>query len=168
MADIAHLLHQWHASATVLDDRVVRREQAKWRETFGKGVKESTGKWTYKGIDWHAFSFRFAPCLKGPKAETAFNGIASAPVILLVSHPQTHGFQCAGKIPSLDNLRRLLTTSKLPIDIYLSPPDYEWTMVLTHEDQNGTGPFFAMKAWQNLEDLLLPARSSTLDVPLRR
>lgn len=145
MADIARLLNLWHASATALDARELRREQTKWREAFGRGVKESTGKWTYKGIDWHAFSYRFAPCLRGAKAEDAFNRVASPPFVLLVTHSETHGYRCDGKVPSVANLQRLMAESRLPLDLYLSAVDYEWTMIITHEGQNGIGPFFAMK-----------------------
>jgi len=32
-------------------------------------------------------------------------------------------------------------------DVYVTPPDFAWTMAFTHEQDAGLGPYFARREW---------------------
>ncbi len=118
------------------------RIQQAWREKFAKEVKSSTGKWIFRGFDWHAFSYEFTPCLRGARAEEVFNQKSADKCFLVTSHRDIPAYLC-NKGEGLNAGIFIELLSSLPglIDFYIFPIDYKWTMVFVHEPN--MGPFFA-------------------------
>lgn len=118
--------------------------QQSWRETFAFEVKAKTGKWTYRGNDWHAFSYNFTPCLRGFRAIEAFNLKTLNHLYLVSSNIDIPAYNCIGrKSFTAGQFIDLLSNIPELIDLYLFTEHYEWTMVIVHEPD--IGPFFAEK-----------------------
>lgn len=144
--DVTYLLEQFlsnHASGFVrLGTRDKWQFQQRWREHFATGVKEATGKWVLNGIDWHAFSSSYTPCLKGSRAEIAYRQLEVEAFVLLSSNEHLPGYICtARELPDLNDLYAFTEQNPQVLDLYLFAPDLRWTMVLTHEQEHG--PFLA-------------------------
>jgi hypothetical protein len=114
--------------------------QQKWRESFAKGVKDATGKWSDDGPDWCTFSAGYTASLRGYRAESAYSDAAAVSVILLSSNLAIPGYRCSSK-PLLGDIQQFITKERWLYDLYLFPPDFSWTMVFAHEEE--LGPFFA-------------------------
>lgn len=115
--------------------------QRDWRRQFSAGVNDATGKWVYKGKDWHAFSYGFTPCLKGARAEAAYDALTAESFLLLSSNEDVPAFKCETGPPKLSALESLAMEHPSLLDLYISSPQFSWTFVLTHE---AIGPFFAL------------------------
>lgn len=117
----------------------------RWREVFARGVKEKTGKWTFKGFDWHAFSYKFTPAKEGIRARDEYHAMkcGEAIVMILGIGGQPIFFRLVGRLPTGDSLQIIVDNQASPIDLYISDPQANWTMVFTHEVSSGIGPFFS-------------------------
>jgi hypothetical protein len=117
---------------------LTRRERnaitKRWRERFFPHVFRETGRWVHLGYHWHAYSYRFEAALNGHEALAAY--AARAERKLLVYFEEDALFDAYGE-PSPD-------LSAWRDDVYLFPHDLAWTMVFTHEQTLGLGPYFAL------------------------
>jgi hypothetical protein len=112
----------------------------RWRTTYAQSVKSATGKWTYNGFDWHAFSWNFSRSLSRHKARSSY---FSEQVTGLVAIPESETqLACLSRSIQAPNL------APLGDDIYVFPEDLSWTMCFTHEEGSGIGPFYSRAQWQ--------------------
>jgi len=110
-----------------------------WCRTFCDPVHTSTGKFRYRDLHWHAFSWGLVQALQGKAALDAYS--AELPLAVLVipeSWEQTCGVEYRGASPP--DLSRAAT------DLYVFPRSLTWTAAFTHE-QPGIGPFFVRAEW---------------------
>lgn len=130
-------------SAQYLSRKEVWMLQEAWRKIYSKRVSEKTGKWIYKGKDWHSFSYSFTDSISGSRAELAYKNESPIEFILLISNRESVAYSCKGEVPpSVEDLNLLLQQSSEPVDFYVFPFDLSWTLVMTHEV--GCGPYFAI------------------------
>jgi hypothetical protein len=118
-----------------------------WRRTFAGHVKRSTGKWVV-GTDAAAFCYPSAVCLKGPEARDAYDQLIAKEFVAFTSKEHEPIFLCRGKPPLYKNVVAFVTYTTDLIDVYLSDPNFAWTMVFTHEIDMDFGPYFSRKEWQ--------------------
>jgi hypothetical protein len=109
---------------------------ARWDETFCPNVHRRTGAWIHLGYRWHAYSYGFEAALTGDAALAAYAVCAARD--LLVYFEDEDLFDCFG-VASPD-------FSSFGDDLYVFPADLAWTMVFTHEQCIGLGPYFARPA----------------------
>jgi Domain of unknown function (DUF4275) len=125
--------------AEVVPDRARWKLLQDWRQVYAATQHSVTGKWTYRGFGWHAFSFGYARALHGERADLAYKALA--PPHRLIVCPQDAvltAFQViGGSLPDFRPTRR---------DIYVWPDGLGWTMAFTHEDGN-SGPYFSRREW---------------------
>jgi hypothetical protein len=115
------------------DEREVAKQR--WLETFCPNVFGKTGRWIHLGIRWHAYSYGFEHATTGELARATYLEQQARDFLLYVeSHDLL--FDCFG------------TPSPLlwQDDLYVFPRDLAWTMVFTHEEDAGLGPYFARPA----------------------
>jgi hypothetical protein len=109
---------------------------ARWAKRFCPNVHRRTGAWIHLGIRWHAYSYGFEAALTGDAALAAYGARAARD--LLVYFEGENLFDCFG-VPSPD-------FGDWGADIYVFPANLAWTMVFTHEQSMGLGPYFARPA----------------------
>lgn len=110
-----------------------------WRRVYAARLHEQTGKWKHREFDWHVFSFEFARALNGDDAMAAYE--AEQPVAALVI-PESERLEAVRlEARSLPNFRAFRE------DVIVFPESLEWTMVFTHEESLGLGPYFSRREW---------------------
>lgn len=115
--------------------------QRAWRKIFAMSTFEKTGKWRYRGHDWHSFSYEFHTHIDGGKAIKAYSRTKAFVFYIVPEDEPLHAYECRGrKLPDLSSLNQ---------DIYVFPPDLAWTMVFTHE-QPEMGPYYAESVNESL------------------
>lgn len=139
--EINNFLSQINIQHELLDRRKVNTIRQMWRENFSRTVKEKTGKWAVKEVDWYAFSDNYTSCFKGVKAEEIFRNIQVDEYYCLFVNYSVLGFYCKGGL--LTEIKNYLDQFQGVIDIYIIDKDFNWTMVYTHEESMGLGPYFA-------------------------
>jgi len=115
----------------------------RWRSTFALNTKAKTGVETYRGYDWHTFSYKYADCRSGQQAIDLYRETATDRRQYIVSFQENIGGVCVQQLGGLD-------LSELYLDLYVFPASMEWTMAFTHEYPD-IGPFFARGEWQTIE-----------------
>ncbi len=104
-----------------------------WRHAFAGSLHARTGKWVRGEFDWHVFSFGDAAALKGARALEAYRAEGPGTVLVIPQAERLPGVRLhAHHLPELRGL-----------DVYISPPDFSWTMAFTHEESAGLGPYFS-------------------------
>jgi len=133
-SELQKLLVEQGVEFVVLAQAERWRHQQRWRECYCTEVKARTGKWTYKGRDWHAFSFGFARCWLDTKALNAYTAYSADDFLIIAETGEGSALRCrAAAPPDLSSIRA---------EFYVFPPDLDWTMVFTHE-----GPIFSKRDW---------------------
>ena len=66
----------------------------RWRSTFAKNTKAKTGVETYRGFDWHTFSYTYADRRSGQKAIDLYRETATNRRQYIVSFQETIGGVC--------------------------------------------------------------------------
>jgi hypothetical protein len=113
----------------------------KWRETYCATLKMRTGKWVHKGIDWHVFSYGYANHVKGERAKQEYFSMSDQSYYVVPGNDSLSAYLCSSDLMS--------DFAILPtIDIYIFHVDLDWTMVFTHEQDMGLGPYFSRRCWQ--------------------
>ena len=147
--DLAQFLG--HYGSVTIGARKRRWEwERKWREAF---VGDRAELLAPKSRDrlWHFLSFRTAsgheivPRLEGGVAEIAFSNAVADAYVIIPEVPSTIVFECAGRLPALEDWYGLADNDALPIDVYVLAADLSWTFVMTHE-QPMLGPYFVTRA----------------------
>jgi hypothetical protein len=120
---------------TSLDQRLVAQYEKQWR-------------------DLYASIFRGRPRVRhGTKAELEYAALEPGPYVIIPflsnvaglpvcsdTQPQIAGYACDG--------RRVPFVSFCSLEFFVSPPDFEWTMIHTHEDYHAYGgPYFVRAEW---------------------
>jgi hypothetical protein len=115
----------------------------RWRSTFARNTKAKTGVETYRGFDWHTFSYKYADCRSGQEAVDLYREAATERRHYILSFDEKPGGAIVQDLGGLD-------LGVLYLDLYVFPASLEWTMVFTHEYPE-IGPFFARAEWQVVE-----------------
>jgi len=105
----------------------------RWLEQHCSNVKAQTGKWIYGGYRWHAYTWGFEQAVSGDEAWERYRSKEQSTYLIFFEH-SGHIFDCVGpRCPDLGILSD---------DLYVFPPDLHWTMIFTHEESTGIGPFY--------------------------
>jgi hypothetical protein len=104
-----------------------------WVQRFCPNVFRRTGSWIHLGIRWHAYSYGFEVALEGDAAMAAYTARAARELLVYI---EGELFDCFG-LPSPD-------LGDWGQDLYVFPASLAWTMVFTHEQDTGLGPYFAV------------------------
>lgn len=114
-----------------LDRKRIQEVESNWRAVFGNAFE---GKNPYR---------------KGTKAESEFQHLECSHFLIITFsakvagtpiHPVASGhfgLECRGRLLSLSRFHA--------IEFFISPVDFAWTMVHTHEDHASGGPYFAWR-----------------------
>lgn len=112
-----------------------------WRQVFSADLFRKTGQWTYRGFDWHVFSYGFTRARNGQQAleECSRELIAGIELLVCPTNSQLPpASMLANALPSLE---------VLTLDVLVWPTDLSWTVAFTHEASLGLGPYFARRDW---------------------
>ncbi len=108
--------------------------QRNWLARFAQGVKERKGHWTFRGYIWHGFSYGFQRCIVGADAMARYQAQPSEDFYVF-DEDARHVYECSSPdYPDLTDYRD---------EAYVFPKSGNWTMVFTHEQSIGLGPYFA-------------------------
>jgi hypothetical protein len=117
------------------DETLALRES--WRRTYARPLKRTLGVWQRGGFYWHVFSFEHTYALEGDAARTAYRAQRCSELIVLPNEDTDYAARVRTSTPpDLEGEQ----------DVYISPPDFSWTMVFTHED-GLCGPYFCRTEW---------------------
>jgi hypothetical protein len=109
--------------------------QAAWRNAFAGGRSDWSG--SLKEFDWHLFSFDLVEHLRGASAVEAFGRARPGHFIAAESLSNGPMLRCEfAALPAYAAMR-----SAWPGDLILMNSEFDWTFVMTHEEQ--FGPYFA-------------------------
>lgn len=109
----------------------------KWRTQFSSPVKESTGKWTIDSVDWHTFSHGYHPFATSTHPEF---GLSNHSIDSTFVWSTGNGFDEKVFLVSPPMKRRwvdlldFLDAHTNYFDLYIVGIEYDWTCVLTHEE----------------------------------
>lgn len=144
MGKVDSFLTVWRSlgSADLLTKGEWNDAQKRWRRVFAARVKEQTGKETFRGADWHAFSYGYEDAAKGANAEACFRRLADqCSYYVLPSTRELPAVRCSeASLPTVSDIYHL--RDRLGIDLYIFSSAYEWTFVVPHEQE--IGPYFAL------------------------
>ena len=113
------------------------KHQQRWRESFVSDLKIHTSKWILDGCDWHAFSSGYCSCIKGAQADEEYRSLGTSKVFIVFDDDKDTILALCHGPPIVDRLGHLHS------DLYITQYEYEWTMVFTHEQSAGFGPYFS-------------------------
>lgn len=128
-------------STTPIEGRAFRNVNQRLLNSFFMPTKAATGKWVYRGIRWHSYSYGHQQVDSGEAAVTAYY---QQPFSAFYVYHEGYDrlLQCSsGTWPD---------TCSFNDDIYVFPCDFKWLFTTTHEQ--GFGPYFAA----NLNDANQP------------
>jgi Domain of unknown function (DUF4275) len=149
---IENFLLKYKINNKQIDKQTKWNLRQEWRKNFAVNVRDKTGKWIFKGIDWHAFSYSYTDSSQGMKAEEAYDNLKPKEFFLISSNDQVPSYECKTlSPPSAAEVRIFLSDNPDLFDMYISAPDFHWTIVFTHEQKHGLGPYFAFKSSENSE-----------------
>ena len=121
-----------------LSRRAVWKAQAGWRAVYARACHRQTGAWTFRGYDWHVFSYGHCPHRSGAAAVLQLE--AELPCRVVV-------FSDAGDTQEEGLEGRLVGIAPRPSrrDLIIAPLDMRRTLVLTHETD--LGPYVSRADW---------------------
>lgn len=114
------------------------RRWLEWCRTFCESVKASEGRYTRRGLHWHAFADGLVQSISGHAARRQYLQLAPE-TFFVMPEDWSFGFGVRAAGAALPDLTVLTS------DLYVFPESLEWTMVFTHED--GYGPYFTRREW---------------------
>ena len=136
MSEISDFLDDFGAAFSVLSKEDSQEFERRWLETFARNVKAHHGKWIYRGLRWHGFSYNLQPYdRRGLRAIDTYLAQWPAEYVVFDEDLQ-EALRCRSE--------RYPDLSPLVQDIYVSHANLKWTMVFTHE-QPDIGPYFATR-----------------------
>ena len=116
--------------------------QQQWRAVFAFTMNAQRARRTPNYRDWQAFSAKQTMCRDRETALSLYTRITAADFFIIPEAEDLPGLRCtAVTLPDL---------SSLQLDLYVSPPDFVWTMVFTY-DPAWHGPYFARREWQKIK-----------------
>jgi hypothetical protein len=116
--------------------------QQRWRAAFAFSLRTQMARRKSGDRNWHVFSTKQAVCREGAMAVSLYSRATVADFFIVPEDDALPGLRCTGENPP--------DLSVLQLDLYISPPDFTWTMVFTHE-QPWYGPYFARRDWQKIK-----------------
>ena len=107
----------------------------KWREAFASEMKADRGLKHRGAVDWHTFSFGFSRSVEGKRAIQIYHRARrECRFVLIVDFfHRARVYRSRGPLPSYELLSEWNYGCDIYVDIYVSPSDWSWTFVLTHE-----------------------------------
>ena len=123
---------------SLLDSAAAINAEQRWRDVYA-----------------HAFVGR-SRAKTGAKADNEFrmerrnaylivpftSGVNGLPIHVL--HRRLGAFECDGPVVDLSRFHN--------VELFVSPFDFDWTMVYTHEDHAFGGPYFHRRDWINADE----------------
>jgi hypothetical protein len=133
---------QQHGLAAAEISRQEKQQlQQQWRAVFAFSLRTYTGRRKSSDRDWHVFSTKQTVCRTGATAVSLYLQTKIPDFFIVPEDDALPGVRCTGDTPP--------DLSSLQLDLYISPPDFTWTMVFTRE-QPWHGPYFARREWQKI------------------
>lgn len=139
MVDLTTSLKCSGLDVQALDPADASRFFKLWCEAFLEPVRVRMGRFRYRGLHWHAFSYKLVAALDREEALEQYRQVPADPVLIIPeSWSQGCGVRCVGAPPpDLTPLRE---------DLYVFPESMDWTMAFTHEHPD-YGPYFVRREW---------------------
>lgn len=138
---ISHI-QQLGISAAEIGQQEKYQLRQQWRAAFANHLRTYLSRRKSGDRDWHVFGTKQAVCRDGATALGLYARTQVPDIFILPEDDALPGLRCTGTIPP--------DLSSLQLDLYVSPPDFTWTMVFTHE-QPWRGPYFARREWQRIK-----------------
>jgi hypothetical protein len=135
-------LQQLGIAAAEISRQEKQQLQQQWRATFAFSLRTQVARRKSSDRDWHVFSTKQAVCREGAIAINLYSRVIASDFFIIPEDDALPGLRCTADAPP--------DLSPLQLDLYVSPPDFIWTMVFTHE-QPWHGPYFAQREWQKIK-----------------
>jgi hypothetical protein len=136
------LIQQRNITAAALSRQEKHQLQLQWRAAYAFTLSLQSGRRTSNHRDWHIFRARQAVCRDRETALNLYTRLTATDFFIIPEAEDLPGLRCTSvALPDL---------SSLQLDLYISPPDFAWTMVFTHE-RKWHGPYFARRDWQKIK-----------------
>ncbi len=136
------LIQQRGVAAAEIPRQEKQQLQQQWRAAFAFTLSLQSGRRTSSHRDWHVFRTKQAVCRDRETALNLYTRTTSADFFIVPEAEDLPGLRCTSvTLPDL---------SSLQLDLYVSPPDFGWTMVFTYEHK-WHGPYFARREWQKIK-----------------
>ncbi len=133
--DIEELLDAAGIAVRPLGRATTRAQAQLWRQTFLALVPRDERR-RASGTEWGFLSTRRMHAFEREEAYSAYRDQPDRVFFVLVEGFSS-GYRCSGRpLPDLNNSAT---------DYYVFPKDMSWTMVFTHEQDWGAGPYFCTK-----------------------
>ena len=89
-----------------------------WRKVYAAPLHRATGEWKLPQFEWHVFSYKHSPALKGARALAAYGAEKSASIYVVPEdEAYESGLSTGGCLPDFTGLYA---------DVYIWPPSLEW------------------------------------------
>ena len=135
-------MQQHDIAAAEISRQEKQQLQQQWRAIFAFNLRTQAGRRQSSDRDWHVFSTKQATYRDGVTAVNFYLRTKVPDFFIVPEDDALPGLRCTGDTPP--------DLSSLQLDLYISPPDFTWTMVFTHE-QPWHGPYFARREWQKIK-----------------
>jgi hypothetical protein len=120
-------------SFEAVESKVAFTIQRAWLTRFATQVKQQKGTWVFRGLMWHGFSYEIQPCQVGKAALKAYQSRQIEPYHVFAENVRDCYACISEDWPDFSGGN----------EVYVLPCSAEWTMVFTHEQSRGLGPYFA-------------------------
>lgn len=130
---LERLLQSEGATTEALTRQAANAWLNRWCDVFAPEVRKSTGFRVHNRIRWHAFSYDFSPHDSGEDALRQYRARPATDLIIVDEHAGTGLYFTAPHPIDFTSCRS---------DLYVFPKTELWTMVFTHEQSWGLGPYF--------------------------
>jgi hypothetical protein len=140
--DFIDHVQQFGIAAAEISRQEKQQLQQQWRAAFAFNLRTQMARRQSSDRDWRVFSTKQAVCREGAVAISLYSRVRVPDFFIVPEDEGLPGLRCTGDTPP--------DLSVLQLDLYVSPPDFTWTMVFTHE-QPWHGPYFARREWQKIK-----------------
>ncbi|QDV81896.1 hypothetical protein [Stieleria magnilauensis] len=123
---------------SLLDSAAAIDAERRWRDVYGQTFVERSRVKTGAKADNEYRMELSAAYLIVPFT----SGVNGLPVHVL--HRRLSAYECNGPLVDFSSFH--------DVELFVSPFDYEWTMVYTHEDHACGGPYFHRREWINADE----------------
>lgn len=140
---VALLLQDAGVSFEPVQARAGRELLQRWRRIYAAEVHRRTGRWTYAGYEWHAFSWGFSPHLSGSAALDEYLRTPLTEHCVYVAS----GWSGAEFVFQCEPCRPVFRHPS--VDVLTFPSSLVWTAAFSHEGI--MGPYFSVAPVQTGE-----------------
>ena len=138
MTDLPAQLRDLGLRVEELDRPEATRRWLDWCQSFCENVKASEGRYTRRGLHWHAFLDGLVHSISGHAARRQYLQLGPE-TFFVMPEEWSFGFGVRAAGAPMPDLTFLTN------DLYVFPESLDWTMVFTHE--HGYGPYFTRREW---------------------